>query len=118
MRVCLIQPNEQKTKEEILANVSRLIRKAVKTHSPRVVALPECFNGPYVMSKFHEFAEVVPTGVTSQVLSGLAKELNIYLVGGTIIERDANDPNIMYNTCVVWGPDGALLAKHSKVRIL
>lgn len=81
----------------------------------KVVALPECFNSPYGTKYFGEYAEVIPTGETCQSLSNIAKELSIYLVGGTIPERDPSDDKL-YNTCTVWGPDGSLITKFRKVR--
>lgn len=116
LRVCLVQVKGRTTKEQLLANVNAFVREAVGEYNPRVVALPECFNGPYEEEKFHEFAEVIPSGPSSQLLSSLAQELNIYLLGG-IIERDANDTKLMYNSCVVFGPDGSLIARHRKTHL-
>lgn len=111
-----MQVKGRETKDQMLANIDEFVREAVAEYNPRVVALPECFNGPYEEHKFHQFAEVVPNGPSSQLLSSLAKELNIYLLGG-IIERDVNDAKIMYNTCIVWGPDGSLIARHRKTHL-
>lgn len=83
----------------------------------KVVALPECFNSPYGVKYFNDYAEEIPTGETSVFLSNIAKELSIYLVGGSIPERDVKD-NKLYNTCTVWGPDGSLLGKYRKVRCM
>jgi len=116
LRVSLIQVKGRETKEKILANVSAYIREAVEADHPRIVALPECVNGPYTERLFKDFAEVVPTGPTSQLLSNLAKELNIYVLAG-IIERDDNDPSVLYNACTVWGPDGSLVARHRKTHL-
>jgi len=114
--VSLIQIKGRDTKEKILANVGAYVREAVEAHSPRVVVLPECINGPYTEVLFKDFAEVIPFGPSSLVLSGLAKELNIYLLAG-IMERDDKDPNTLYNTCTVWGPDGSLVARHRKTHL-
>lgn len=116
LRICLIQTKGRETKQKILKSVSAYVREAVDAHNPRVVCLPECFNGPYVESQFAEFAEIIPSGETSQVLSSLAKELKIYLLGG-IIERDATNAEILYNTCTVWGPNGSLIARHRKTHL-
>lgn len=116
LRVCLVQIKLRDSYEKILANIERLVRQAVVEHKPRVVALPECINGPYEETLFHEFAEVVPSGPTSQLMSRLAKELNIYILGG-IIERNATDPKLMYNACIVFDPDGKLIARHRKTHL-
>lgn len=103
-------------------NVSRaitLIRQAVCADKPvQMVALPECFNSPYGTKYFKEYAETIPDGYTTAKLSAVAKELGIYLVGGTIPERDAADTTLLYNTCTVWSPTGELIAKHRKVCLL
>lgn len=98
-------------------NVSRavnLIRGTVTNDKPQIVALPECFNSPYGTKYFNEYAESVPDGATCQQLSEIAKEMNVYLVGGTIPERDSSD-NKLYNTCTIWSPSGELIGKYRKV---
>lgn len=98
-------------------NVSRavnLIRGTVTNDKPQIVALPECFNSPYGTKHFNEYAESVPDGITCQQLSEVAKEMNVYLVGGTIPERDPSD-NKLYNTCTIWSPTGELIGKYRKV---
>jgi predicted amidohydrolase len=57
-------------------------------------------------------AEDVPNGDTSKRLSECAKENKIFLVGGSIPEKEGRH---LYNTCTVWNPQGQLLAKHRKV---
>jgi len=47
-------------------------------------------------------------------LSEAAKKNNIYVIAGTIPERDDDK---LYNTCTVWAPDGKLIAKYRKVKI-
>lgn len=102
-------------KEENVNHALDEIRKAVDKFQPRVVALPESFNAPYGEEYFEQYAELVPNGPTCTRLSNIAKELNIYLVGGSIPERDVDDPSVLYNTATVWSPNGDLIAKHRKV---
>lgn len=100
-------------------NVSRAIdhiRNAVNVeHKPKLVALPECFNSPYGTKYFNDYAEIIPGGYTTNKLSEIAKELNIYLIGGTIPERDPVNEKTLYNTCTVWSPNGSMIAKYRKV---
>lgn len=98
-----------------MAHAIEQIRVAVKKYNPKLVALPECFNSPYGEEHFNNYAEYIPNGYTSSALSSVAKELNIYLLGGTIIERDENVASLLYNTATVYGPDGKLIVKHRKV---
>ncbi|KAG8450368.1 hypothetical protein GDO86_002860 [Hymenochirus boettgeri] len=79
----------------------------------QIVALPECFNSPYGTKYFPEYAEKIP-GESTCMLSDVAKECGIYLIGGSIPEEDSGK---LYNTCAVYGPDGRLLVKHRKVHL-
>eukprot|EP00656_Telonema_subtile_P010058 TRINITY_DN14801_c0_g1_i3.p1 TRINITY_DN14801_c0_g1~~TRINITY_DN14801_c0_g1_i3.p1 ORF type:complete len:211 (-),score=33.23 TRINITY_DN14801_c0_g1_i3:119-751(-) len=48
------------------------------------------------------------------MLSTIAKELGVYIVGGSIPEiRDGK----VYNTAIVFSPEGELVAKHAKVHL-
>ncbi|KAM9171328.1 omega-amidase NIT2 [Pangshura tecta] len=111
-RLALIQLNVSAVKSDNLNNACEFIRKAT-AQGAKVVALPECFNSPYGTKYFREYAEKIP-GESTQKLSEVAKECGIYLIGGSIPEEDAGK---LYNTCTVFGPDGAMLAKHRKIHL-
>ncbi|XP_061399342.1 omega-amidase NIT2-like [Musca vetustissima] len=115
MRLALIQLKVTKDKLANLQHASEKIREAVKEHKPRLVALPECFNSPYGTKYFPEYAETIPNGESAKTLSELAKELGVYIVGGSIPEL--GEDNKLYNTCTVWCPEGKLIAKHRKVHL-
>ncbi|XP_037822396.1 omega-amidase NIT2 [Lucilia sericata] len=115
MRLALLQLKGSKDKLANIKNASAKIREAVQEHKPRLITLPECFNCPYGTKYFREYAETIPNGETSQQLSQLAKELGVYIVGGTIPEMGENDK--IYNTCTIWSPEGKLLAKHRKMHL-
>jgi predicted amidohydrolase len=40
--------------------------------------------------------------------------LQIYVIGGSIPERDGDK---LYNTCTIFSPDGTMVAKHRKARL-
>ncbi|XP_027679857.3 omega-amidase NIT2 [Chelonia mydas] len=111
-RLALIQLHVSTVKSDNLNKACGLIRKAT-AQGAKVVALPECFNSPYSTKYFPEYAEKIP-GESTQKLSEVAKECGIYLIGGSIPEEDAGK---LYNTCTVFGPDGAMLAKHRKIHL-
>ncbi|XP_013106993.1 omega-amidase NIT2 [Stomoxys calcitrans] len=115
MRLALLQLKGSKDKAANLQNASQKIREAVQGHKPRLITLPECFNCPYGTKYFREYAETIPNGESSQTLSKLAKEMGVYIVGGTIPEMGDNDK--IYNTCTVWSPEGSLIAKHRKMHL-
>ena len=81
----------------------------------KLVVLPEMWNCPYSNDSFPTYAEDIDGGASesAQLLSDAAKEHGVTLVGGSIPETSAGH---LYNTCCVYGPDGALLGKHRKVR--
>lgn len=114
IRISLIQMKIGKNKLDNINHACNSIRKTVEKDKPKLIALPECFNSPYGTKYFNEYAENIPNGETSKALSNIAKELCVYLIGGTIPERDNSDDKL-YNTCTVWSPSGDLIAKYRKV---
>lgn len=78
-----------------------------------IVILPEIFNAPYSNDGFKEYAEE-KGGKTYTILSSLAKEYGIYLVGGSIPEREGDK---IYNTSFVFAPDGEQIARHRKAHL-
>ncbi|XP_074259649.1 omega-amidase NIT2 isoform X2 [Saimiri boliviensis] len=110
-RLALIQLHISSIKSENVTRACSLIREAA-AQGAKIVSLPECFNSPYGVKYFPEYAEKIP-GESTQKLSEVAKECSIYLIGGSIPEEDAGK---LYNTCTVFGPDGTLLAKYRKMK--
>ena len=74
--------------------------------------MQECFNSPYGTQYFADYAEEIP-GDSTNMLSAVAKETGVHIVGGSIPERDSNGK--LYNTSFIYGPNGAILGKHRKV---
>lgn len=98
-----------------ITNAIRLIRTAVTRYNPKIVVLPEHFTFLYNKNNYEKYAETIPNGETYVALSNIAKELKIYLVGGSIIERDDRTRTVLYNTTMVFDRTGTLIAKHRKV---
>ncbi|XP_075450195.1 omega-amidase NIT2 isoform X1 [Ascaphus truei] len=111
-RLALVQLLVSPVKSDNLNRACQLIKDAAQ-QGAEMVALPECFNSPYGTKYFPVYAEKIP-GESTQMLSEVAKECGIYLIGGSIPEEDAGK---LYNTCTVFGPDGAMLAKHRKIHL-
>lgn len=91
----------------------------------QIVTLPECWNSPYGVSYFPKYAEVVPglgdaldTRASPSIAAIIeaAKANNVYVIGGSIPERDL-DTGKLYNTSVVVSPQGEIVAKHRKVHL-
>ena len=73
----------------------------------------ECFNCPYGTEHFPPYAESVP-GETTRALATVAKECEVYLVGGSIPER-AGDK--VYNTATAFDRLGQMVAKYRKMHL-
>lgn len=99
---------------ETLKHLDEMVVKAVNSHHPDIICLPELFNFPYCtdLDVLQAMAETVTDVVTFRHLSMLSKEFSVCIVGG-IVERDG--PNL-YNTAAVYDPNGELIAHHRKVR--
>nr|WP_278184197.1 carbon-nitrogen hydrolase family protein [Clostridium kluyveri] len=81
-----------------------------------IVALPEMFNCYYNTKYFREYAEKDDCkGETLSMLSSAAKEMGIYIVGGSIPEID--DKGNIYNTSFVFNEKGELIGKHRKMHL-
>ncbi|CAE6460300.1 unnamed protein product [Rhizoctonia solani] len=93
-----------------------------------LIVLPECFNSPYGHVHFPNYAETIgykpgeaydvsaSKSESVKALSAMAKETGIWLLGGSIPERDESDGNL-YNTATVYNPQGELVAIHRKVHL-
>ncbi len=91
-----------------------LIREAAG-RGARVVALPELFFWGGRQEQDGAAAESIP-GPTTEALAALARELGIYLVGGSILERVEGRDKV-FNTCIVFDPDGRLIATYRKLHL-
>jgi omega-amidase len=69
------------------------------------------WNCPYSNDSFPEYAEDIDQGPSpsTSMLSEIAKDCGITLVGGSIPERSNGK---LYNTCCVYDKAGTLLTKH------
>ncbi|XP_040071218.1 omega-amidase NIT2-like [Ixodes scapularis] len=111
-RIALLQLAVNSNKAENLEKASRKIREAA-SKGAKMVVLPECFGFPNAAPKFPKYAEMIP-GESSEMMSRSAKENQVYLIGGCISESDNGK---IYSTCLVYGPDGSMLAKHRKIHL-
>ncbi len=110
------EPVEKHKKSAIEKHV-RLIHEA-KKKGAQIVCLQEIFYGPYFCTeqttKWYEAIERIPDGPTTQMMQGLAKELEIVLV---VPMYEEDQPGIYYNTAAVIDADGTYLGKYRKHHI-
>mmetsp|Transcript_4212 Transcript_4212/g.4171 ORF Transcript_4212/g.4171 Transcript_4212/m.4171 type:complete len:305 (+) Transcript_4212:256-1170(+) len=119
LNIALIQLKAGADKAANLLKVTKFIDSAVKTSNIgklHLVVLPECFNSPYAVDQFRNYAELIPSGETTKLLSSLAKKHGIFIVGGSIPELDQENDKI-FNTSLTFSPDGEIIAKHRKVHL-
>lgn len=86
----------------------------------------EIFNSPYAVTAFRKYSEPIPDSFPTPAsnlqseslvaLSRMAKENQVWLIGGSIPEIEEKTDNV-YNTCTVYDPDGNLVVKHRKVHL-
>lgn len=114
LTVGLCQMRVTDNKEQNLKKAKEMINKACEKGAEFIV-LPEMFNCPYNNKYFRKFAETFPNGETLKMLSTIAKDKNIYLVGGSIPEKDHEGK--IYNTSFVFNNLGELIGKHRKIHL-
>lgn len=114
MLAAAIQMSSTPDKDENLGVAERLIRAAAASGA-QLVALPELWSCHGLEKAYREAAEPVP-GPTTDFLGNLARELDIHLLGGSILES-AEGSEKMYNTSTLLDPSGEMTAVYRKVHL-
>jgi predicted amidohydrolase len=91
-----------------------LIREAASAGAD-LVALPELWSCHGLDEVYRQNAEPVP-GPTTNSLGDLARELGIYLLGGSILEGDPGAQRLS-NTSTFFDPSGAMTAVYRKIHL-
>lgn len=112
VKVAICQMKVVNDKEANLKKAEGMLKNASEK-GVDIAVLPEMFNCPYNNKYFPEYAEEY-TGKTTDFLSNLAKELNIYIVGGSIPEKEGDK---IYNTSYIFDKDGKLIGRHRKMHL-
>ena len=85
IKAAAIQMSSTPNKEENLETAERLVRSAVSSGAD-LVTLPELWSCHGLEDVYTDNAEPVP-GPTTEFLGALARELVVYLLGGSILEK-------------------------------
>jgi len=114
LRVALAQLSSGDSVELNLAQVGDAVRDAA-ARDAELVAFPEyaLYRGPVAG---HRAAATVIPGPATARLAEMARAARIGLLLGSLPERSA-DPDRPFNTSVLIGPDGAVLATYRKVHL-
>jgi len=122
MRVSVIQMNPGADKLENISQASRLIDAAIAADRPDIVSLPEvwtCLGGPRE-GKFAQAETLPPVGSNQpggpayEFLRSVARGQRIHVHGGSMGELGGER---LFNTTVVFGPDGTELARYRKIHL-
>lgn len=112
-RVALIQMHVEEDKLRNIANASEFVKKAAEQNADMAI-LPEMFCCPYKTSNFPIYAEF-DGGECYRLLSDLAKTYGIYLVAGSMPEKD-NEGRV-FNTSYAFDREGCKIGKHRKMHL-
>lgn len=113
IKLALCQMNVIDNKEENLKNASLMINKSMKENADFIV-LPEMFNCPYSNDKFIEYCETEKDSQTLKTISSLAKMNNVYILAGSIPEKENDN---LFNTSYLFDKTGEIIAKHRKMHL-
>jgi len=116
MRFCVAAIQMLATDDKVanLAQAAILVRDAV-AQGASVVALPEVFLWRGDKRKERDFAEPIP-GPSSDAMAELARELGIYLLAGSMLEKIPAGGKA-YNTSLLFDPAGHVIAKYRKIHL-
>lgn len=79
-----------------------------------IAVLPEFFAYLGSDSGIPQVAETLPTGTASRMLSRVARERRMWILGGSVHERDGDR---LYNTAPLFDRDGELVASYRKIHL-
>jgi iron complex transport system ATP-binding protein len=101
---------QRRNREELLASA-----EDAASRGARLIVAPELATSGYTVGDRDgalAVSETVP-GPTAHALADLSRRRRVYCAAG-VLERDAGT-GLLYNTAIVTGPDGDLVARHRKV---
>lgn len=115
MKVSLVQMNSRDDKKKNLADAAQMVSDVVAKDSPDLVVLPEYFaflgEG---RENIHGSGEGFPQGEAYRLMQSLAARHGVTIHAGSLVEKSGNSH---YNTSVVFGPDGAEIARYRKIHL-
>ena len=113
LKLALCQMNVIDNKKENLKTASSMIAESVENNADFIV-LPEMFNCPYSNEKFIEYCESETNSQTLTAISDLALKNNVYILAGSIPEKEDDE---LFNTSYLFDRNGKIIAKHRKMHL-
>jgi deaminated glutathione amidase len=114
MRAGVVQLNSNENKDRNLAIADSLVRGAAK-NGAELIVLPEKFNVLGTVEQMMDGAESLD-GPTLRWAAGLARELGVWIVAGSIVERLEGEEKLR-NTSALVGPDRENTAVYRKIHM-
>ncbi|WP_099190695.1 carbon-nitrogen hydrolase family protein [Tepidibacter mesophilus] len=112
-KIALCQTMVKDDKNYNLNKALEFIEEAA-INGANIISLGEMFMCPYRNNAFKEYAEEEESSNTLKSISHIAKKHNVYVVAGSIPEKEEDR---YYNTSYVIGKDGNIITKHRKIHL-
>jgi predicted amidohydrolase len=115
VRVSLLQiaVNHDETIESRRVRIAALVSAQAGAD---LVVLPELWTvGAFAADLYDAGAEPVPGGPTAESMSAAALDAGVWLHAGSVVERGAGQDGPLYNTSLVFSPDGELRHTYRKI---
>ncbi len=113
-KVAAVQMTSTQDRRLNLQIAGKLARKAAKAGA-RLIAFPENFTYLHSEGRTIPFADTLRSEVPRQI-AAWAGELGVYILAGSIPEKIQGSSRV-YNTSLLFGPDGKLLARYRKIHL-
>jgi predicted amidohydrolase len=110
-----VQLNSRADKAANVTAAAELVRRAAAAAGARLIVLPETWTFKGSHAALADAAEAID-GPSNTVLAGLAAELGVYVLAGSIYER-TDRPDRFGNASVLFDPAGAPLAVYRKIHL-
>ena len=109
--ICQIKVSSNK--QENFTKIRAVIHKLAYSQS-KIIILPECWNCPYGIEYFKDYAEDINNSESIELLKELAIKYKLFIIGGSIptIQEDK-----IYNTCVCLDPNGEVIGIYNKIHL-
>jgi deaminated glutathione amidase len=115
IRVACVQMTSRADKAANVETAERLVAQAAATGAD-VVVLPEKWNAIGDEEVYRTTAEPLEGAESVEAMAAWARRHGITLVGGSITERRQGRDKLS-NTCLVFDPDGQLVAAYRKIHL-
>jgi omega-amidase len=112
-KLALCQMKVVDNKESNIKNALEMINISAENKSDLII-LPEMFNCPYDNKKFKEYSEKKESSETLKAMKEVAKDLNLYIVAGSIPEVDGDK---LYNSSFIFDRDGKIIGHNRKMHL-